>query len=436
MLINKVSDMANVYFTIGPKTEDLAGKYLIEIKSDPKKAGIRLQAFLNAETLKDWFDKDLQDLTIRQFISTLMSTKQPGMPADLNGWTPIEIAILSHVAVHCLNVDAFNNGAKSEQAEWKNFSPVQHEHIIFVNGSALTFGTAQVDSANLLVEGQLNSDVIFHYFEEQLMPVLLAINKAAAEQNENIVLNIPYLCCQLDSDLLEEQFRREFPKALIKIVETYAQSLTHIHTVNYDSSKVTGSHNQNLDLDIAAGGNRNIHFQMRPFQTEKRGSLEFPAGLTEDQIMQQHLVVAKLVASSPLSWPGSAIWVNNDRTDESSTFTSVNALTKLLEAGTLVITKPNSEVKIKYNPTSGCEQFYRQENGRDIFFSHKEMVDVLGLKFVAHSYHIQTIDYKENAAFQKEQPQSANTPQGFWSRSKPDVADDGDAPKVLPKSTG
>ena len=438
--------MPLIYFTIGPKTEELAATYLTEIKKNPETAGARLRLFFNEETLKDWFDTDLQDLTVKQLISTLMSTKQSGLnpETDIVGipaadWSPTELKILSNVSLHCHDVDAYNNGAQATQMVRNDFHRPEHEHIIFVNGAVLTSSTepgSSYDTPELIIDGQVNPDALFHYYEEKLMPVLLELNKAVAERNEKVVLNVPDFCCQNLTGPYEQQMRHEFPKALRRIIETHANQLTNIHTVNYDPFHAVGVDDNDIDVDIAAGENRTIHFQTRASQaeTEPRAQLEFPACISTEQIKQQRLVVAKLVSGSPVSWPGNGIWAKKYSTDESVTFASVNALSKMLAAETLVMSKPNPEYQVKYNPETGREQFFRQENGRDKFAEHSEMIDVLGLRFVAHSYNILTIDYKEKPQFREEQQQTARATHGFWSKPPEPKKEDGALPITKPKA--
>lgn len=415
--------MPPIYYTIGPKTEKMAIAYLSEIKANPGIAGTRLAAFLNAETLKDWFDTDLEHLTVNQFISTLMCTKKPEMhhESDAIGtdWSATELKILSNISLHCLDTDAYNDGGKCAQATWTDFPKPQHEHVIYINSAVFTSSEkpgSSYDTPDLIVDGKPDAAAIFRHYEEKLIPCLLDLNKTAGERGEKVVLNIPDLCCQRFTGPFEQPMRQLLPRILQHILQSHAQELTNIHTINYDPAHASGIDEKDMDVDIDGGEGRKIHFQMRPFQNEKekRAPLEFPAGFTEEQIKQQHLVIAKLISGSPVSWPGNDVWANKIGTDDSATFTSVNALSKMLSAKTFVITKPNAEYQVKYNSNTGCEQFCKQEKGADIFLEHSQAMSELGLKYVAHSYNIFTIDYLEKPQLAEEQGQSARESHSFW----------------------
>ena len=421
--------MPDIYYSISSKMEKLAENYLEELRIDPSKAGARLQAFLTPEVLKDWFETDLAGLTVRQLISTLMSTKQPvsHRESDVSDtmetdWSPTELQILSDVSLLALDMAAYNNG---KGRDYTDFPEPQHEHVIFLSGAILTSGSKpgnSYDTPELISGGCLNAEAFFHHYEDKLMPVLLSLNKAAAERGENIVLNIPDLASSEQTGPYELAIRQELPHVIHEILEMYASQLTNIHTVNYSPSIATGLDGSALDEDIGEGKREKIHFQIRPVETEKetRGPLEFPADITEEQIRDKHLVLAKLIVGSPTAWPGNDIWENKRSTDESVTFTSMNSLSQMLASGTLVIKKPNPEYQLKYNPETGCEQFYRKVDGLDEFCSHSEMLSVLGLKFVAHSYKIHTVACKADPLVDKAASRAAH---GFWGDSKPVVGE-------------
>ena len=396
---------------------------MLELKANPGAAGIRLRKFLDAETLKDWFETDLQHLTVKQLISTLMSTKQPVMhpEVDIPGvssadWSPTELKILSNVSVHGMDIEAYNNGVRGEPKAWRDFPKPQHEHIIFASGAVLTSSSVpgqSYDTAELLTDGHLNTDALFHHYEEKFMPLLLGLNKAAAEKGERVVINIPDFGRTDYANPYEQQIQREFPKVLRKLIETYANNLTNIHTINYFPTQGIGIDENDKDVHIDAGEGRSLHFQV---ETTKQGLLEFPTYLTQEQIKQQNLVVTTLVAGEPAAWPGNDIWANQYNTDESIGFASGNALSTMLAAKTLVISKPNPEYQVKYNLETGCEQFCKQENGKDVFVSHQEMIDLLGIKFVAHSYNILTIDYKDKPKLTPTPIKTAREIYGSWHK--------------------
>jgi len=404
--------MPLTYFTIGPKTEELAEAYLAEVKEHPEKAGARLRAFLNTETMMDWFEKDLKDITVKQLISTLMSTKPPTfhVESDRSGllevdWTPTELKILSNVSLHCLDSEAYNNGLIDHREDY----PIpRHEHIVFVSGAILTSSSkpgASYDTQELIVEGVLDSEALFMHYEEKLMPVLLALNKAAIERGENLVVNLPDFSTEVSSGPYQTQIEHALPDVLQKIIEKNIGKLTNIHTIRYAHNQSVKDETLERSVKIDAGEGRNLCFEIKPAEF---APLDFPASITAEQIKAQNLVLAKIVASSPVSWPGNDVWDDELLSEESQIFVSVNALSKMLAAGTLVIKKTEPEYQVKYNPAMGVEQFCQQHLGSDVFFNHSEMRKTLGMRFVGHSYNIMTIDYA------KAPMQQSSNIHSFW----------------------
>ena len=185
--------------------------------------------------------KDLNELTIEEFIDILFQTKLPCIFAESqvygNGldWTPDELTILGSLSV-AVATKIYDDG--------KHYSPDIHPepfmgNLIFTPGALLRNDLCKTtpDMAAVIKQGQLNESAFYKLYETRLLPILLHINqimqqKQTESSHPKAFITIPGLGCgQFAGDF---KLQEPLKKVLIELLTQYGQKLPYIKAVYYD----------------------------------------------------------------------------------------------------------------------------------------------------------------------------------------------------------
>ena len=197
--------------------------------------------------------KDLNELTIEEFIDILFQTKLPYILAESqvygNGfdWTPDELTILGSLSV-AVATKIYDDG--------KHYSPDIHPepfmgNLIFTPGALLRNDLCKTtpDMAAVIKQGQLNESAFYKLYETRLLPILLHINqimqqKQTESSHPKAFITIPGLGGQIAGSF---KLQEPLNNVLIKLLIQYGQKLPYIKALYYDPHTECNNDRQSIN---------------------------------------------------------------------------------------------------------------------------------------------------------------------------------------------
>ncbi len=318
--------MKNYKILIHKETYKKAISYLEKLKVG-QSAGRYLQ-----ERLKD---KDISQITVKEFIELLTRTKRPQIFAesaifgDGSDWNQDELSILGDITI-ATPITVYDNG--------RHFGPVVHRSpfkatLLFVPGALLRNGRNNIptDWEEVTRNGEINQATYYQLYQRRLLPSFIYVNETAKHKGKMAFITLPGLGCGQFAGKFRGRLGSELKTTLKTFLENYGSTLSHIKGVYYDPYQEC--ENERYELN-------GITFLVRPLTkgNENKSQLCKPEQYEEEGDNFTDCALYSFVAWDHVSWPGNDFYVGSRATDDGVKAAATNAMAVM------------TGVEGKYNP--------------------------------------------------------------------------------------
>ncbi len=276
---------------------------------DRLKAGAIAGEYLNNK-LKD---RDLEQLSIEQFIELLLQTKQPCIFAesviygDGRDWNQDELSLLGDISI-ATPVTVYDNGRHVQpEVHIRPFSAT----LIFTPGALLRNGHQLVpaDWEEVTNDGLFDAAAYYRLYERRLLPGFAYINSIAQANNKKAFITIPGLGCGQFAGIFKGQLGERLKNTLIELLETHGKSFPQIAAVYYDPYSECANDRMKIN---------GIDFLVRPLSQGniRKSQLCKPEFYAEVENEFDNCELFSFVAWDRISWPGNDFYEDIRTTDD------------------------------------------------------------------------------------------------------------------------
>ncbi len=325
------------------------------------------QRILSSETETGFYfykglkGKNIEKLTIEEFLEVLINTKKPqifaesSVKGDGSDWNLDELSILGDVSI-ATPVEIFDNGAHTNPLVYD--TPYQGE-LVFMAGALLRNDSMNtpVDWYETTVNNQLSFDGYYQLYERRLLPVFHYINSMA--QDKKAVITIPGLGCGMFAGEFRGKVGEVLNQTLQKFITEYHIKFPNIRAVYYDPFRECS--NERYEIG-------DISLLVRPLTQNNTGKSQLSKVDTLEDVQGEFVDTSlfSIVAWDHVSWPGNDFYVGSRATDDGVKAAATNSMFVMTGVKGMYDTAKN-----KYNPPA------EYQNWKEVIFRNELQIDVV-----------------------------------------------------------
>jgi hypothetical protein len=258
-------------------------------------------------------DRDLEQLSIEQFIELLLQTKHPctfaesAIYGDGRDWNQDELSLLGDISI-ATPVIVYDNGRHVQpEIHIRPFAAT----LIFTPGALLRngHGLAPADWEEVTNDGAFDDAAYYRLYERRLLPGFAWIDSVAQAHNKKAFITIPGLGCGQFAGIFKGYLGEQLKNALIELLETHGKSFPQIAAVYYDPYSECENYRTNIN---------GIDLLVRPLNSGniRKSQLCKPEFYAEVENEFDNCELFSFVAWDHISWPGNDFYEDMRTTDD------------------------------------------------------------------------------------------------------------------------
>lgn len=280
---------------------------------DYRQAIIKQSVSMGAYLEQQLSCKQLEKMTIEQFLGQLIQTKHPQIFAesevygDGSDWTQQELSLLGNIGI-AVPVCVYDNGrhyfAKIHKTPF-------NATLLYTPGALLRndgdYTPADLDEVT--EQGVLDFSQYYSLYERRLLPQFLYANQVAETKGKKVLLTLPGIGCGQFAGKFRGQMGDWLKKVIIELITHYCEQLQNITAIYFDPYQECD--NERFEI----GG---ISLLVRPLTqgNNEKSQLCHPTDYEENGDDFSQCELFSVVAWDPVSWPGNDFFLGDRMTDD------------------------------------------------------------------------------------------------------------------------
>jgi len=268
----------------------------------------------------------VQEIADVEFLSLLLKTKRPRIFAesevkgDGTDWTLKELRLLGDISI-AVPVTVYDNGLHENPLVYEK--PISAT-LIYAVGALLQNGRGlePADWAEVVRDGNVDSEGHYRLFKRRLLPVLQYVNGQAGDRGRKAFLTLTAMGCGHFAGPFRGTLGEVLKNTLIRLLDSHCWELPHLKAVYFDTYRECQNERHQL------GG---ISFLVRPLTqgNENKPQLCPPTHFEEAGDDFSDCDLFSIVSWDHVSWPGNDFYAGWRATDDGVKAAATDSMWKI-----------------------------------------------------------------------------------------------------------